>query len=102
MDNPFLVTLLAIFGAIITIGSAITNIVKLYNWYKRPSESNTDRIKAIELKQEKDYKRLVKFDDELNIIMRTQLALLEHEINGNSIEKLQKCKQEIIDYLVGA
>lgn len=102
MDNEFIVTFLAICGGIITLGSATTTIVKLYNWYKKPSESNTDRIKVIETKQKKYYDRLVKFDDELNILLRTQLALLEHEINGNSVEKLKKCKQEIIDYLVGA
>lgn len=102
MKNEFITTFLVICGGIITIGSATANIVKLWNWYKRPSDTNTERIKKIEDKQDEDYKRLVKFDEELNIIMRTQLALLEHEINGNSVEKLQRCKQEIIDYLVGA
>ena len=39
-------------------------------------------------------------DDEMKILLRSQLALLSHQINGNSIDKLKNSMNEITEYLM--
>lgn len=47
-----------------------------------------------------DRKRIATLEDEQRIMLRSQMAMLSHEINGNSIDKLKKSVAEIQDYLI--
>lgn len=105
MDDIFttLQVLLAVFGGITVIGSAISYIYKLFG----PVRKTTERLNNHDKMLEMDCRRFEKLEDlsstnlEMNRLMiQTMLALLNHEINGNDIAKLQARKEELQDYLI--
>jgi hypothetical protein len=51
-------------------------------------------------KLKNDHERLSELEDSNRIIMRALMAMLSHEINGNSDEKLRASFDEIQNFLV--
>lgn len=49
---------------------------------------------------DRDHKRLNELEESNRIIMRALMALMSHEINGNSDEKLRASYEEIQKYLI--
>lgn len=89
MVMTFLVVAAVLVGFILAVWSLIDKIkaarkpaVELQNWRKQTD----DRLKISE--------------DGNRVICRGILALLSHEINGNSVEKLTKAQTEITDFLI--
>ena len=44
--------------------------------------------------------RIKKVEDGNRVIMKALIAMMNHEINGNSVDKLQKALGELNDYLI--
>ncbi|MBR1709134.1 MAG: hypothetical protein IJ719_09940 [Clostridia bacterium] len=44
--------------------------------------------------------RLSDYGDKMTLVLRSQLSILAHLVNGNSIDKLRQSLQEINDYLI--
>jgi len=86
----------AIFGAISVIGGGATMIVKLFSPYKKLREDVSNHTVLLE----KDNKRINEKEKSDRIICKTLLVLIEHEITGNSIDKLKNTKQELQEYLI--
>ena len=66
-----------------------------------------DRIKKqaewkneVNAKLSKDKGRIDGLEEGQKVICRGILALLSHEINGNSVDKLKNAQQGITDYLI--
>jgi hypothetical protein len=51
-------------------------------------------------KLQNDKKRLDSLEKGQGVMLRGINAIISHEINGNSTEKLTKSQQEIMDYLI--
>lgn len=49
---------------------------------------------------EKDHERLTNLEESNRIMMRSMMALMSHELNGNSNDKLQASYEEIQQYLI--
>lgn len=47
-----------------------------------------------------DRERIAALEDQQRIMLRAMMAMLSHEINGNSVDKLKKSVAEIQDYLI--
>lgn len=94
----FFVVLLAICGGISVIGGA----VNLLRSWKKESRLNThseilqDHEKRIST-LETDTQDQDKFT---KVLCNSVLALVSHEINGNSIDKLTDAQEELKDYLI--
>lgn len=94
----FLVVLLAICSGITTIGGAI-NLLR--NWRK---ESRVERHD----KEIKDHEqRIRKLEDDskdqdgfIKVLCNSILALISHEINGNSLDKLKDAQNDLQDFLI--
>lgn len=100
--------ILVLLGAYNTIMSAIKThreekrlrdspIVKLQERVDRHDEllqKDKDRLDAMET-------RMKDMGEQSTIMLRGVRALLSHEINGNSTDKLEKSMSEIDDYLIG-
>ena len=56
-------------------------------------KDHTEKLKA-------DHERLTDLEKAMRILMRSQIAQLDHEISGNSIEKLRESRNEIQQYLI--
>ena len=96
--QTFFIVLLAIASSITTLGGAIN---LLLNWRK---QSNVARH-TIEIKDHE--KRIQKLEEKTNeqdrfikVLCNSILALVSHEINGNSLDKLIDAQKELQDFLI--
>lgn len=47
-----------------------------------------------------DHERITELEESNRIIMRALMAVMSHEVNGNSTDKLQKSMEEIQEFLI--
>lgn len=108
-------TVLIVIGAIIlactiynTIYSALKNWREARKRKNQPVDDlntkvaeNATKIKAHDQMLENDKKQLDEMGEQQRIMMRALMAILSHEINGNSTENLKKSLAEINDFLIG-
>lgn len=96
--QTFFIVLLAICGSITTIGGAIN---LLLNWKKQSKvERHDGEIKDHELRIRKLEDKTKEQDSFIKVLCNSILALVSHEINGNSKDKLENAQKELQDFLV--
>ncbi len=59
-----------------------------------------ETVKDHDEKLKKDHERLNKLEEAMRILMRSQIAQLDHEISGNSVDKLRDSRNEIQQFLI--
>lgn len=99
----FLKVLLVLAGAIVTIGGAVAIISRLGAPYKTlRTELDTLKGEVKELKgfQSRDHSELGKMEEGIEKICKCTLAITDHELTGNSVDKLREAKDEMQDYLI--
>lgn len=94
--KDFVVVALAILAFVVLLG----NVVKVFKEWRKPQESFTSWQADVNRKLNSDNKRIEDIEKADKVICRGILALLSHEINGNSTEKLKDSQKEITDYLI--
>lgn len=92
-------------GWIITAGSLCTAIVavgKLINMAGKPNKEQNERLSKLEERMDKCESKLnsdntsIEEQQKVNaVMMRSMHALLEHGIDGNNIDEMKACKEEI-------
>ena len=96
--QTFFMVLLAISSALITFGGAI-NI--LSNWKKQSKvERHDGEIKDHEKRIQKLEEKTKEQDGFIKVLCNSILALVSHEINGNSLDKLKDAQKELQDFLI--
>lgn len=106
MDVERIVTIiLAAAGLITAIGGAVTYLKKWYNESKLIK--NTEDLKAHDQKLVELEGRVKKLentnqwhDSYIEAMCKAMLAMLDHNINGDSIDKLEEAKKEMRDFLI--
>ena len=90
--------------ALATIALLGMNLVAKYRELRNPKVSGE---KSVEQKLANDNERLNRLeatareqDTELKLILRSQVAMLHHMIDGNSVDRLKQTQRDIEDYLV--
>lgn len=103
--NTLILTILALAGAIITLGGA-TAVLKRW-WTNSKGMKNEEKINKLDKRVENvEFKtqRLERHQDEqaefTKIMCNSMLALLNHSITGSSVEKLKEAEEEIKQYLI--
>lgn len=94
--KDFIIVLLAIAGVVVLIG----NVIKTIRDWKKPGEDLNAWRKDIDRKLDNDDERLKAIEEGNKVVTRGVLALISHELNGNSDDKLQKSQAEITNYLI--
>lgn len=94
--RDFVIVTLAVLAFIVLLGNVVKTIkewrspgVTVGQWRADMDENmrdNTERIKSLE--------------DGNKVIMKALVAMLNHEINGNSVDKLQKALTDLNEYLI--
>ena len=99
--------ILALSGAVTTVGGAVEKIAKAVRVAKAPEQQqNTeiksikDRLDRIELKLENDKKQIDDAKECNHVLTKGMLALLEHGINGNNIDQMRDAKNGVEAYLI--
>lgn len=87
--KDFAIVAIAIMGFIVLLG----NVVKVIKEWGKP---RMDINKTITDHED----RVSSLEEGNKIICKALLAIMSHEINGNSIDKLQKAYDAMSDYLV--
>lgn len=92
---------------ILTIGAVIALVKATGRDITAPDRSQTARIEALEEAMKKVDERLAAGDahfaenDSSNrITQKALLAIIDHELNGNSNDKLREAKDELQAYLI--
>ena len=111
MNEPITFTissLLLLAGAIVTFEQAVNAVAGAIHHFRKPEETQDERIGTLERKSVKDWERMNRTDERLDkieegnaITQRALLALLAHGIDGNDIEAMKQAKAELTDYLIG-
>lgn len=109
MDNLAWVVagVLAVAGAISTLGGAANWIVKLVQVFKAPNADQNQRLDKLEKHMEevdtflaKDKARLDGIDESTRVTQRALLALLAHGIDGNHQSQMEDAKKELELHLI--
>lgn len=94
--KDFAIVLLALAGVIVLLSNAYR---ALKEWHK-PHEDMTAWRRSVDNRLKNDHERLESMEKGNKVICRGILALLSHEINGNSVDKLKASQSEMTDYLI--
>ena len=86
----------AIMGAIVLVG----NVVKVFKDWGKPRMSEAEWRRGVDSSLKDNGERIETLEDGNRAICKALIALLSHEINGNSIDKLQKALSDLNDYLI--
>ena len=100
-----LIVVLAIAGAIVTLGGA-TAIIKRW-WTNSKGMKNQEqinkldkRVESVEFKTSQLESHQKQNDEFTKIMCNSMLALLNHSITGSSVDELKKAEEEIKHYLI--
>ena len=98
---------LAVAGAISTLGGAGNWLVKLVQVIKAPNTEQDRRLAKLEKHMEEvdgylanDKKRLDNIDESTRVTQRALLALLAHGIDGNHQSQMEDAKKELELHLI--
>ncbi len=95
-----LITFLWVAAALVAFTLAIWGLIEKIHKAKKPAEDFRRWQSETDAKLNRDNQRLDSLEDGQRVMLRGMNALISHEINGNSNDKLAKSQQEILDYLL--
>lgn len=97
-DQIVIVVLLLLAG--VNAGNTVLSFVKNIKEAKKPHDDHVTKVNEHEEKLDRDWQALQLMRDELGILLNGQMLLLQHEITGDHIEKLQEHQDFIQRYLI--
>ena len=83
-------------GFIVTLGGAIA----VFSRFSAPFKELKTRVDKLEAYQKNDHSTLKTLETGNEKICKCVLAITDHELTGNSVDKLRKAKDEMQDYLI--
>lgn len=96
--QDFFIVLMALLGFVSVVGGIID---MFKNWHKESKIQSHDKV----LHDHEE--RLRKLEDEtqeqdafIKVLCQSMLAIISHEINGNSVDKLKKAETDLQNFLV--
>lgn len=94
--KDFVIVAVAILAFIVLLG----NVIKTIKEWSKPGMSEAEWRRDVDDKLSSDNRRIQKLEDGNRAICKALIALLSHEINGNSKEKLSTALSDLNDYLI--
>lgn len=87
-----------------TIALLVMNLISKWRELRQPKMAGE---KTIQEKLKSDHERLTKLeavtekqDAELRLILRSQMALIHHIVDGNGVDGLRKTQKDIEEFLI--
>lgn len=94
--RDFVIVALAILAFIVLVG----NVIRTINDWRKPGVSEAEWRRSVDEKLDNDNTRIKHLEEGNKVKCKALMALLSHEINGNSHDKLEKALGELSDYLI--
>lgn len=94
-------------GVLIAVGIIVKLIMDLIIKYRELRKPKVSDERTIQESLQSDHERLTqlenitqKQDEELKMILRSQLAMIHHMIDGNGVDKLKETQSDMEYYLI--
>lgn len=102
--NTFTLTEIITFaGVFLSICSAVTVVINARKAIKELTQPFRDLVRRVE-KLEKyagnDYERFKEQDEKFRLVLKCEMQIMQHMIDGNHINKMKETKMEVEEYLV--
>lgn len=94
--KDFAIVFLAILAFIVLLG----NVIKTVKGWLQPGMSEKEWRADVDRKLGNDNERIKSLEEGNKVICKALIAMLSHEINGNSNDKLLKALEELNNYLI--
>lgn len=78
----------------------IWQVKKILNEVKSPQEELEELVTTHDKYLKGNYKRLLELEKTDEIILKSLLSLVDHQISGNGTQTFKKVRDEIRDYLI--
>lgn len=94
--RDFVIVGLAILAFIVLMG----NVIKTIKEWRKPGMSEAEWRRSVDTTLTDNNERIEKLEEGNKVICKALIAMLSHEINGNSVDKLQKAMSDLNEYLI--
>lgn len=94
-----LITFLWVGAALVAFTLAVWGLIEKIKKARQPALDAAQWRRDTDSKLKRDKERIDSLEDGNRVMMRGQIAMLNHIITGNSIDKLKEAKDEMIKYL---
>ena len=94
--KDFTVVAVALLAFLVLLG----NFIRTVRDWRKPGADTAEWRRNIDRKMDNDNKRIRSLEEGNKAICKGVLALLNHEINGNSVDKLEAARTAMNDYLI--
>lgn len=94
--KAFVIVLLAIFGAIVAVDKA----VQVIRGWTKPGSDLKSRVDRHDQMLANDKARLDAIEGDNRVTLTCLGAILDHQITGNSIEKMKKARETLTEHLI--
>jgi len=100
LTPEMIMSFLVVAAALIAFIMLVWNLIDKIKAARKPKDDLNDWRRETDDKLSRDKEHLDALEEGQRVFLRAMNALISHEINGNSTDKLQKSQQEIMDYLI--
>lgn len=94
--RDFCIVAIAVMGLIVLLG----NVIKTIKEWRKPGMSEVEWRREVDRKLDSDNKRIESLEEGNKVVCKALIAMLSHEINGNSKDKLQDAMSDLQNYLI--
>ena len=94
--RDFAIVAIAIMGFIVLLG----NVIKVIKDWRKPGMSEAKWREDVNRQLGDNSERIDSIEACNKVVCKALIAMLRHEINGNSIDKLKKAMQDLQEYLI--
>lgn len=95
-----LMTFLWVAAALVAFTLAVWGLIEKIKKARQPATEAEQWRRYTDAKLDKDKQRIDSLEEGNKVLMRGILAMLGHEITGNSVDKLKAAQEEITKYLI--
>ena len=92
--------LVQIIGTVTVLAGGVTGIIVVLNKARKPTKKLQERVDRHDGLLAKDYERLNAAEESNKLVLKAMMTLIDHELTGNSVDRLKTVKGEIQSYLI--
>lgn len=94
--RDFAIVALALMAFVVLLG----NVIKTIKEWRKPSVNEAEWKRDVDVDRKDHNERIESLEEGNRVICKALMAMMSHEINGNSIDKLQKAYDAMNEYLI--
>ena len=94
--RDFAIVAIALMGFVVLLG----NVIKTIKEWGKPKVNEAEWKRDVDTTMKDNSERIDSLEKGNKVICKALMAMMSHEINGNSIDKLQKAYDAMNEYLI--